>query len=69
MTSTDSTLLGFTENAARMVLSDYSIGNYYALFIMIIAAISLALIITSVTEKLLYQSLVVMSLKMMKKII
>ncbi|HHX32823.1 MAG TPA: AbgT family transporter [Mollicutes bacterium] len=57
MTSTDSTLLGFTENAARMVLSDYSIGNYYALFIMIIAAISLALIITSVTEKIIVPEL------------
>ncbi len=57
MSSTDSTVLGYTTNIAKLIISDYSINNYHSLFIMIIAAISLALVITSVTEKIIVPNL------------
>lgn len=50
--SVDSSLLSYTTISAGMLSNGYTINTYYSIFIMIIMAISLALIITSVTEKI-----------------
>ena len=51
MNSVDSTLLGYTSISANILTSGYIISNYANILIMFVAAISLALIITNITEK------------------
>ncbi|MDD2208198.1 MAG: AbgT family transporter [Bacilli bacterium] len=50
--SVDSSLLSYTTISAGMLSVGYTINTYYSILIMFIMAISLALIITSVTEKI-----------------
>ena len=49
-TSTDSELLGYTELAAQTIDANYSFTNFNTLFIMFVAVIIIAYIITLVTE-------------------
>ena len=51
MNSIDSALLGYTELAARLLSPDYSIGTFSYVLVMFVAALILAGIVTSVTEK------------------
>ncbi len=51
MNSIDSTLLGYTTMAANMITSDYIINTTSNMLIMSVVTIALALIITSITEK------------------
>src|SRR5574344_921517 len=51
MNSIDSSLLGYTILSANLLSPDYQIGTFAYIFIMLVAAVALALIITSVTEK------------------
>src|SRR5574344_159096 len=57
MNSIDSTLLGYTLLSANLLSPDYQIGTFSYVLIMLIAAIVLALIITSVTEKIIVPKL------------
>lgn len=52
MNAIDSTLLGYTTMVANMITADYVINTTSNMLIMSVAAISLALIITSITEKI-----------------
>lgn len=52
ISSTDSTLLSSTLASARILDSSYSLNTFCFIFIMIIAIILLAIIITQITEKL-----------------
>jgi aminobenzoyl-glutamate transport protein len=51
MNSIDSSLLGYTILSANLLSPDYQIGTFAYILIMLVAAVALALIITSVTEK------------------
>lgn len=51
MNSIDSTLLNYTKLSASLLSKDYTIGTCSYVLIMLIAAVSLALIITNITEK------------------
>lgn len=51
MSSTDSSLLNYTLSAARVIDTDYAVGQYFQLFIMIFAIIMAAVVMTRVTEK------------------
>ncbi len=57
MNSVDSTILGYTLSSAKMLTSGYVINNYANLLIMFVAAVSLAMIVTSVTEKVIVPKL------------
>lgn len=52
LNSTDSSLITYTENAASILNKSFSFSYYGLIFITIIAAISLAFIITNITEKI-----------------
>jgi len=51
MNSVDASLIEFTLSGARLLSPDYSVSVFANLFIMIVAAIILALIITSIVER------------------
>ena len=51
MSSTDSSLLSFTLSAARVIDTDYVVGQYFSLFFMIVAIIAASIVMTRVTEK------------------
>ena len=51
MNSIDSTLLGYTKIGANLLIKEYSIGTSSYIIIMLISAIVLAFINTSITEK------------------
>jgi aminobenzoyl-glutamate transport protein len=57
MNSIDSTLLGYTKLSASLLSKDYAINPYCNILIMFLAAIILALIVTSVTEKIIVPKL------------
>lgn len=51
LSSIDSSLLTLTTNAAKLLNSNYVIGNFFALIIMLLALILLSILFTSITEK------------------
>ncbi len=51
MNSIDSSVLGYTLKGANLLIKDYNIGTYSYVLIMLVAAISLGAIITSITER------------------
>ena len=55
--SIDSTLLGYTTSSANLLIKEYAIGTYSYLLVMLVAAISLAFINTSITEKIIVPKL------------
>jgi len=57
MNSIDSTLLGFTSMSANLLVKDYTIGTLNYFLIMFVAAIALAFINTSITEKVIVPKL------------
>lgn len=57
LTSTDTSLLTLTLNAAHVVDQGYTIGTFFGLFIMIIALISGTILMTRVTERTLMPKL------------
>jgi len=52
MNAVDASLIDFTLSSAHLLAPEYTLNVYASLFIMIFASIALALIITSVTEKI-----------------
>ena len=52
LNSIESSLIEYTEGAARMVVSGYAVSSYCYLFIMILALIIGSIIITVITEKI-----------------
>lgn len=52
LNSIESSLIEYTEGAARMVMSGYAVSSYCYLFIMILALILGSIIITVITEKI-----------------
>ena len=52
MSSIDTAVIAYTNQAASLLTKDYSMGVFSLIFVMIIASILLALIISSVTEKI-----------------
>lgn len=57
MNSIDSSLLSYTASAAGLISSEYSIGTFSYILIMLVAAVSLAFINTSITEKIIVPKL------------
>ena len=57
LTSTDTSLLMITQNAAHVIDSAYTIESLFQLFIMIVASIAGAILMTRVTEKNIMPSL------------
>ena len=51
MSSIDASLLGYTTNAANLLIKDYTINPYCHLLIMVISIIALSFFITAITEK------------------
>ncbi len=51
MSSIDSTVLGYTSESANLLIKDYTIGTYSYILIMLVASISMAIINTSITER------------------
>ena len=51
LTSVDSSLLNLTLTAAKVIDSNYVIGQYFQIFIMVVALISASILLTRVTEK------------------
>ena len=51
LSSTDSSLLNLTLNAARTIDPKYNVGTFFALFIMIFMLIVVAIVFTNITEK------------------
>ena len=51
LSSMDSSLLSLTTNAAKLLNMGYTIGNFFALLIMLVLLISLSIIFTRITEK------------------
>ena len=52
MSSIDTAVIAYTNQAASLLSKDYSMGVFSFIFVMIVAAIALALIISSITEKI-----------------
>lgn len=57
LSSIDSSLLTLTTNAAKLLSSNYVIGSFFALMIMIVVLISLSIIFTRITERRIMPSL------------
>ena len=55
--SIDSTLLGYTTSSANLLIKEYSIGTFSFVLVMLIAAVALAFINTSITEKIIVPKL------------
>lgn len=51
LSSNDSSLLDITLNAAKVLDTNYTIGIFFSLFVMIVALIATSLIFTNITEK------------------
>lgn len=51
MNSIDTSVIGYTNNAASLFVKDYSVSIFSYLFVMIIAALVLAYIISAITER------------------
>ena len=51
LSSTESSLLTLTTNAAKLLNANYAIGNFFALIIMLLVLILLSIIFTNITEK------------------
>jgi aminobenzoyl-glutamate transport protein len=57
LSSIDSTLIGYTTQSASLLVKDYQIGTFSYILVMLVAAITLAFINTSITEKIIVPKL------------